>query len=211
MASSFPHIDQDPPAGGNIVDIDAKLIDSLQERNDRAAFTQLMNKYKKNVFGFCVSYTNNPDDAEDISQEIFIKVFKNIHSFKRKSKFSTWLYRITMNSCHDHSRWMKFKRMKESLRIPAGKKEEEVNQTEIKDDSGDPEKILLNKELGTEIRNAVAKLNVKQRAVLIMKDFQGRSYEQISEVMNMNLGTVKSTLSRGRMNVAKQIGHYVKQ
>lgn len=210
MVSSFSYTNPGLTDTGDIIDIDAGLIHDLQDKSDMAAFTQLMNKYKRTVFGFCFRYTGNREDAEDVSQEIFIKVFRNIRSFRGDSKFSTWLYRLTVNTCLNHARWRKYARTRELVIIPADENEEENQAAEVRGHSADPEQALLNKELGMIIRKAVVRLKDKQRSVLILKDFQGRSYEEIAAIMKMNPGTVKSALSRGRLIVAKQIKEYYK-
>jgi RNA polymerase sigma-70 factor (ECF subfamily) len=210
MPISFSHIDQDPDSLLNIKDIDTNLIIDLQENGDMEAFKQIMNKYNKIIYGFCFRYTGNREDAEDLSQDVFIKVYRNISSFRRESKFSTWLYRLAVNTCLNHIRWQKHEKINEMISISPDEKKDENRQSDIRDHAANPEQEMLNKELGMIINKTVAQLNYKQRSVLILKDFQGRSYEEIAEIMNMNTGTVRSTLSRGRLNVAKQIKEYYK-
>lgn len=195
----------------NIIDIDSILITEIQVKNDLTAFTRLMNKYKKVIFNFCLRYTGNREDAEDAAQEVFIKLYKNINSFRGDSKFSTWLYRLTVNTCLNYLRWRKTKRAEEMIGIHNDDTDEEMSSLEIKDPADDPEKILINKELGEVIRKSIFKLKKRQKTVLILKDFMGKSYEEISAIMEINIGTVKSTLSRGRLNVANQIKEYYKR
>ena len=102
------------------------------------------------------------------------------------------------------------KRIKEMVRIHGDEKEEPGGPLKIPDASADPERMLLNEELGSIIHKAIIRLKDTQRSVLILKDFQDKSYEEIAAIMHMNPGTVKSTLSRGRLNVAKQIKEYVR-
>ncbi len=210
MPSSYSHIDQDPAPYLNIKDTDTNLVIDLQENGDMEAFKQIMNKYKKIIYGFCFRYTGIREDAEDLSQDVFIKVYRNIRSFRRESKFSTWLYRLTVNACLNHIRWQKHEKINEMISLSSDEKEDENRQFDIKDDSANPEQEMLNKELGMIINKTVAQLNYKQRSILILKDFQGRSYEEIAEIMNMNTGTVRSALSRGRLNGAMQIKEYYK-
>ena len=209
ITSSFSQRESEITARGNTIDIDAALVKDLQVGNT-TAFTKLIAKYKGTIYAFCFRYTGNRQDAEDISQDVFIKVFKNIKTFRGESRFSTWLYRLTTNTCLNYTRWQKIERIKKMVSIHTEEKEEENSMIVNKDNSTNPEQILLKKELGTIINKTVARLKDKQRAVLIFKDFQDKSYDEIAAIMNMNPGTVKSTLSRGRLNVAKQIKGYYK-
>ena len=198
-----------PDAAGQagITDIDENLIRDLKQSGDKEAFTLLMNKYKKPVLNFCFRYCGNLEDAEDISQDVFIKVYNNIGSFRGESRFSTWLYRIIVNTCLNHRRWRISERMDKMVSMIPDENDEAM-EIEVKNSTANPEQALMHKELGTIIKKSVAKLNKKQRSVLILKDFQGKSYEEIAGIMNMNPGTVKSTLSRGRLIVAQQIKDY---
>lgn len=189
-------------------DPDTSLIDELKANNDMEAFTMLMNKYKKPVLNFCFRYIGNMQDAEDISQEVFIKVFKNIRLFQGKSKFTSWLYRLTLNTCHNFKRHYIAERLDKVLKIEAEEHKEEYAEYKLKDQKPDPEQELINKELAEIIDTMICRLNKKQRSVLILKDFQGKSYEEIGEIMNMKTGTVKSALARGRLQVAMKIKEY---
>ena len=190
------------------LDPDASLIRELKEKNDLKAFTMLMNKYKKPVINFCFRYCGNREDAEDISQDVFIKVYHNIKSYKGKSKFTTWLYRLTLNTCHNFKRHYIAERMDKMQSIEPGPGEAKPSGYQIPQTGKDPEEVLLNKELAGIIEKAICHLSKNQRSVIILKDYQGRSYEEISEIMKMKQGTVKSTLARGRLEVALKIKAY---
>lgn len=208
MVAAFLNINPKPNNDRNIIDIDLALVKELLENQDRSAFTSLMTKYKNTVYAFCFRYTGNRHDAEDVAQEVFIKVYKNIGTFRGESKFSSWLYRLTVNTCHNYVRWRKRIWIPAMVRVNRDEMSEENGSMEIRSDTANPEQLLLNRELGVIIRNAVARLKGKQRSVVILKDFLGKSYEEIASIMNMSMGTVKSTLSRGRLKVAKNIKDY---
>lgn len=193
---------------GIIKDIDADFIRDLREKGDMESFTRLMNKYKRPVFNFCFRYCGNMDDAEDIAQDVFIKVFKNIRSFRGESLFTTWLYRLTVNTCHNYKRQQNSRKAIEMMSIIPKENPDDSTAIDIKDPSANPEQALMEKELGEIITKAVARLNNLQRTVLILKDFDGRSYEEIAGIMDMKMGTVKSVLSRGRLNVALKIKEF---
>jgi len=210
MTTAYSYPDLTTEATGNIVDLDAPLITAIQQDQNMDAFRQIMTKYKRTIFGFCFRFCGNRSDAEDLAQDIFIKVFIHLKFFRRESKFSTWLYRIAVNTCLSYVR----KRSAVSNNKTGFDLDEngydENSSNEVMDHAADPQQKLLNKELGRIIRKAVATLADKQRSVLILKDFEGKSYGEIASIMNLNEGTVKSTLFRGRFNVAKQIKEYYK-
>ncbi len=208
MLESTSHTDWNHGDNKHTKDIDAILIRDLLERNSNTAFSRLLNKYQGTVYSFCYRYTGNRQDAEDVAQDVFIKVFNKIESFRGESKFSTWLYSIMVNTCRNYTRWTRRTRMKEQVVFPSVEKENGSRFSNFTDQSGDPEQRLLNKELSQIIQRIISRLQDKQRSVVIMKDFQGKSYEEIAIIMNMNPGTVKSTLSRGRLTIAKQMKEY---
>ncbi len=184
------------------------MVNDLKEKNDREALNTLMKKYKNTVFNVCFRYCGNLEDASDISQDVFIKVYRNIGSFRGKSKFSTWLYRLTLNTCHNYRRHFISERLDKMSRIAPDPDEHTLPSFILPEMVPDPEKVLLNKELSGIIDMAVSHLNKKQRSVIILRDFQGRSYEEIADILKMKTGTVKSTLARGRLQVARKIKTY---
>ncbi len=182
---------------------DDELIKSFQQTQNREAFSKLISKHKNTVFNFCFRYLGNYDDADDCTQEIFIKLFHNLHSFKFQSKFSTWLYRIIINTCKD-LQGSKYKRqLSNVIRLSTYSIQNESRaEVDIVDHSQNPENILKNKELGDLINKAINKLKGKQKTVLLLRDIEGRSYEEIAEIAELNLGTVKSNLARARIKLA---------
>lgn len=195
----------DPSQEKDIRDIDHGLVKAIREKDDRAAFTVLIHKYQKPVFRFCYRYFGNEDDARDMAQDIFVRVFLKIHDFRGDASFSSWLHRIMVNMCMDRSKSMYYRIFRKKP-VPVPDREDapwdhrkDLHEVES------PEKVFLNKELGDVIRSSVARLDKRQRAVLILRDYHDKSYEEIAGLMNMQLGTVKSTLCRARKKVAETI------
>ena len=137
----------------------------------------------------------NEEDAKDITQEAFIKVYKSIASFREDSSFSTWLYRIVMNTCKDELRKKKLKVIRIDRDIEVG---ESSVSFEIPDHTYSPEVVYENKQLHAMLSQALSDLPELNRIVVIMRDVQGFSYEDIAECINIPVGTVKSRLNRGR-------------
>jgi RNA polymerase sigma-70 factor (ECF subfamily) len=172
------------------------------------SFVELMNRYEKKVFNFCLRYLGNQEEAEEAAQDVFIKIYTKGGTFKWKSSFSTWLYSVTANTCANYSRKLKPKINKEISMHTTNESAEFESAFDPRSSEPGPDKIYQNKELGEIIRRSLSKLRQKQKSVLILKDFMGKTYEEISEILNMRVGTVKSTLSRGRLILAKEIKEY---
>lgn len=177
-------------------DPDGMLIRSLQTSRDNRLYIALIERYRDYVYNFCFRFLGNEEDAEDCSQEVFIRVFLSIGDFRFKSRFSTWLYRITLNICLEAVRSGK----KRGYRIPV----EEV----MVISTDEPGEMLERKEVEDAFRLALGKLRMVQRAMLIMRDLEGRSYAEISAVTGKRPGTVRSTLARARLKVARELKEY---
>lgn len=172
-------------------------------RGDLPAFEQLLNFYQDRVFSHCYRLTSNNDDAEDLAQEVFIRAFRSIKSFRQEADFGTWLHRITVNS------WINWQRQNKKLVIfsldePLPTSEGEVSR-EIAASEDSPLEAMERQELGKEVRAALDRLTPEYRQVLILREMEGYSYEEISRILDCSLGTVKSRISRGRRDIKKEI------
>lgn len=173
-----------------------RLIKKAQS-GDVSAFEKIVSEYQNVVYSVVYRYAENSEDAEDMSQEVFIKMFKNINSFQFKSKLSTWIYRVATNTCIDLVK--KFKQdntysLDEGIESVDGEK----NYIEISDVSMAPENVYGRYETRDVINQAIKNLNEEYRTVIILRDIEGLSYDEISEVLSCSVGTVKSRISRGR-------------
>jgi RNA polymerase sigma-70 factor, ECF subfamily len=156
---------------------------------DKSSFRILVQRHKEKVRNIIYLTVNNSSLVDDIAQEVFITVYKNLKNFRFESQFTTWLYRVTVNKCKDHLRKINVRK----IFVPVTEAENyssESNSTE----SNDISEILM---------NAVGKLPVKLRVPLILKDIAGLSYQEIAESVQCEIGTVKSRIFRAREGLKK--------
>jgi RNA polymerase sigma-70 factor (ECF subfamily) len=169
---------------------------------DIDAFEALISDNTRFVYNIALKMLKNKEDAEDISQEALIKVYKNIDSFNMESSFRTWMYRIVVNTCLDHMRKNKVTVL--SIDKPIITEHNEF-QVEIEDNSFSPEELFERKENQKLIIHALNQLDDSFKTAIILRDINDFSYEEIAEILTCNLGTVKSRISRGRQKLREII------
>lgn len=172
---------------------------SLLKQGDERAFETLINENKNNVYRVALSVVHNPQDAEDIAQEAFVKVFLSIKSFDGRSSLSTWLYRITYNLSLDFLK----KHGKKALLTKTLDDPENTELLSLADDSYIPEEVFEKKQLKQDLFEALESLPEEQRVLIEMKDVNGFSYEEILAITGLKEGTLKSRLNRGRLSMKK--------
>ena len=165
------------------------------QHGDTEAFSVLVAAYEKNVFNVALQMTGNREDAQDMAQEAFLKAYNSLPSFRGDSKFSSWLYRIVSNVCLDFKR-RQSRRPSSSLTVEDD--EGETLQLDIADESQSPEALLERKLTREAVRRGLASLPDEQRQILLLREIQGLSYEEIAEAMDLEPGTVKSRIFRAR-------------
>lgn len=170
------------------------IIRSILEGNTDD-FEILVKEYEKNVYNLALRMTGDPDDAYDMSQEAFVKAYNSLKSFRFESKFSVWLYRIVSNVCLDYMRSRK-RRAADSLSVEDDEGEE--SQLDIPDDTASPESLLERKLTIEAVQRGLMSLGEEQRKILLMREIEGLSYEEIGEALALESGTVKSRIFRAR-------------
>ena len=179
-----------------------KALVQQAKAGDRNAFAALVSAYESKIYNLALRYLGNREDAMDASQEVFLRVFRFLPGFQEESGFSTWIYRIGVNVCKDML-VKQSKRNEQSIEVED--EEEERRTIDIVDCRYSPEQILENAELRTILSSAIASLPEQQREVVVLRDIQGLSYEEIASVLSLESGTVKSRLSRARENLRKKL------
>ncbi|MCS7202188.1 MAG: sigma-70 family RNA polymerase sigma factor [Dictyoglomus sp.] len=179
-----------------------KALISLIKSGDREAFNILVKRYEKKVFNILYLQLGPISDLEDLAQEVFIKIFKNINKFRGEAQFSTWLYRIVLNLSYDYKR--KNKNIF-SLDENIDYESEETFENILPTSEEDPEKVLERLEVQRKIRDAIKGLSKEYQEVIILREFEGLSYEEIAKVLNCPVGTVESRLFRAREELRKKL------
>ena len=186
-----------------MTDLQEKDLIRKAKQGDMLAFEELILKHEKIVYNLALRMMNHSEDAMDISQEVFLKAYRSLANFDERSAFSTWLYRITHNTCIDEIRKRKGKQtysLEEDLESEDGSM-----QRQVADDGDTPEESLMRKEQKSEILRALDTLSEEHKAAIILRDVKGLSYEEIAEILELSLGTVKSRINRARNQLKTEI------
>lgn len=185
--------------------IDDYILLHKAKNGDIYAFEDLISKYEKKVYNTVLRIIRDKEAAKDISQEVFIKVYKSLKNFDEKSKFSTWLYRIAVNTSIDELRKNKNRYNNISLDNPDPEHDNTRQvEFEISGSKDTPEEKLIKKEKIKELYKAINMLQEDQMILILLRDIQGLSYDEISDVTGIKIGTVKSKLNRAR-NALKEL------
>ena len=176
---------------------DQELIAAVLDGSEQA-FAALVDRYRDRVFRLLGRYCRDQVECEDLAQEVFLKVFRKLHTFQQESAFFTWLYRITVNAATDHVSRSSYRR----LRIVA---DEHVLDPGTHGETASPAAPLMTAELASVTRAIVDGLPEKYRTILVLREFEDLSYNQIAEVLQIQLGTVESRLFRARQRFKEQL------
>ena len=164
-------------------------------QGDVNAFEKLVLEYEKNVYAITQRMTGNAEDAADMTQETFIKAYNSLSSFRGDSKFSVWLYRIATNVCLD---FLRSRSRKPTVSLSMEDDDGEEVELDIADESQSPERLLERGLTRDAVRRGLNALSPEYRQILLLREIQGLSYEEISDVLTLEVGTVKSRIFRAR-------------
>jgi RNA polymerase sigma-70 factor (ECF subfamily) len=169
-----------------------EILVQQSRQGDKEAFAALMERYQDKIYNLTYRLVSNPDDASDLTQEAFYRALLRINSFRGESGFATWLYRIATNVCYDELRARRNRRVVSLDTAPDGPA------PELPDQAAGPAEMCIQGVVWQRLQEAIATLPLEQRATVVLRDVQGLSYEEIAQVLQCSLGTVKSRLSRAR-------------
>ena len=165
---------------------------AASQRGDREAFDRLVERYQRDVYRLCYRYVNNHHDASDLAQESFLKAYRAIGRFRGESAFSTWLYRIAVNTCLN---------FRSARRLPS-----ETLEDDVADAARGVSERIEQDELQEQVREAVTRLPDKQRATLILKIYHDLTHEEVARILGSSVGTVKANLFHALRNLRKAMG-----
>lgn len=183
--------------------MDALLVERLKS-GDEDAYETLIARYQQPIYNLCYRLVNDPCDAADTVQEVFLKVFRSIDHFRGQSRLKTWIYRIAVNEAYNQRRWFTRHRGQE-VAIDDGDENSRPWLDSISDPRPDPYELALNRERHELIEASLRDINSDFRTAVILRDLEDLSYEEIAEVLQLSLGTVKSRILRGRESLRRAL------
>ncbi len=189
---------------------DEKLVRLFVKNEDEEAFNEIVNRYGDKIYGLALRITRNPSDAEEAMQEVFLTLIKKLDTFRGESKFSSWLYRVAVNTIYMHLRSNKKYENEVSLEDYAPYNENgTLHGIKDKDWSSRPDKALLSKESLEIIERAAAELPEPNRVVFILRDIEGFSNEEVAEIVKLSVPAMKSRLHRARLFLRDRLSDYL--
>ena len=171
----------------------------------KEAFDILVEKYHRRIYNLAYRFVGEPEEANDLAQEIFTAAYQNLKKFRGDAKFSTWLFQIATNRGKNRFKYLKRRGHFANRGQTEGADEGDFLPKEIPDESGNPETLLAGKEVQRIVQNAINELDPDHKAIVILRDIEGLSYDEIAQILNLPEGTTKSRLHRARMVVKEKL------
>ena len=182
---------------------DRRLLSALQA-GEEIAYEQLIQRFQTPVYNLAYRLLNDQADASDVLQEVFLKVFRNVGQFRGDSTLRTWLYRITVNESHNRRRWL-FRHRRGETAMEEAFEDSESRERPLTDMGESPFDFTMNREAQLLLEEGLAAINPVFRSVLVLREIEEMSYEEIAGVLEVSIGTVKSRIVRGREALHKYI------
>jgi RNA polymerase sigma-70 factor (ECF subfamily) len=174
------------------METDEVLVQQCRQGN-KESFAVLVERYQEKIYNLTYRLVSNREDAADLTQEVFYRALLKLTSFRGEASFATWLYRIATNVCYDQ---MRAKRNRRVISLDSGWPDE--RSPELPDPGAGPAELCMRQAIFQRLQEVMAALPIEHRTVLVLREIQGLSYEEIAQVLQCSLGTVKSRLSRAR-------------
>jgi RNA polymerase sigma-70 factor (ECF subfamily) len=189
-------------------ELERSLLRRLRDRDERA-FRELLETHRDRVFNITFRMLGNRHEAEDVAQEVFITVFKTIDTFREESKFSTWLYRVTVNQCKNRIKYLARRHDKHRDELDDSTNTDGVNGAIAAPPPRAPDSALESQQTEKLLQAAIEELDDDQRIVVILRDVEDLSIEEICKITDLPDGTVKSRLHRARLQLRKKLQKHV--
>jgi len=184
---------------------DADLIRSFQSGN-KQAFDELVLKHKDKIFNLCYWFLQDYQEANEQAQETFIKVFKGLKKFRFESSFTTWLHRIAVNTCKNRIQSLEYRFRKKTDSLDNPVTQDHFNPVDrITDEADSPDTALEKKQRSASVRKAINALPEEKKTMIVLRDIEELSYEEIADITGLKQGTVKSKLARAREDLKNKL------
>ena len=190
-------------ARNGISESDARILRGLRAGIE-SAYEELMDRYEQPIYNMVYRLLGNQSDASDVVQEVFLKVFRGVNSFRERSSLHTWIYRIAVNEANNHLRWF-VRHCRREVPLEGERTHQEYASGIAHDPGPSPYEQVLDNETRTMIESALTRINPLFRTAVVLRDIQNLSYEEIAEILQISLGTVKSRILRGREALRKEL------
>jgi RNA polymerase sigma-70 factor (ECF subfamily) len=194
---------------------DVQVVAMLVRRcitGDAAAWEEIVRTYNRRIYNICYRFAGSGDDAQDLTQEVFIKMYRTLSSYdSSKGAFATWVTTITRNLLVDHFRKTKQDRMTDSIDAASEHEDAQPLSEQIQDQSAPPDAHVHSREVGETVHAALGKLSPELREAVILRDLQDMDYREIATVLKVPEGTVKSRINRGRAELARLLQRTYRQ
>jgi len=177
------------------------------KQGEVAAFGQLVAEQTNDVYALLYRLTADPEEARDLTQETFLRAFQSISRFRGDANLKTWIYRIAVNQARNRWRWWRRRKRDVTVSLDAtdDRHSQPLSATLRNDDAVDPEQQTLAKERESQLREALLGLRQSYREAVILRDVEGFSYEEVADTLQISIGTVKSRISRGRLEMRRKL------
>ena len=204
------HADLEEVASATTVEVRSTAEDQFLERlrqGETAAFERLVAEHSGDVYALLYRLTADPEEARDLTQETFLRAFQSISRFRGDANLKTWMYRIAVNQARNRWRWWRRRKRDVTVSLDATDDcHEQPLAATLRDDAAvDPEQETLAREREGQLREALLGLRRSYREAVILRDVEGFSYEEIADTLQISIGTVKSRISRGRLELRRRL------
>ncbi len=192
-----------------VATVDEAALIRAAQKGDQDAFERLVHAYDRSVLGMATNLLRSPEDACDVYQEAFLRVYRNLHTFRFDCSFRTWLYRIVTNLCLDHLRKRKVRREEQTVVETGEGPIDRIGNVPEGRAVGDPQRNLLNRQLGARIESALEGLTAKERTVFELRHYQGLRLRAIGEVLGASEEAAKTCLFRATQKLRLALGDFL--
>ncbi len=193
--------------GARMQESDAALV-ARSRQGDADAFCELVLRHQDRIYNFVLRSIGDPDDAADLTQDIFVRAYAGLGQFSGRASFQTWLFRIAYNRLADYSRRERAKR-RQTMSLDSPSDADDAPPVEVADLRSNPADEVEREELARKVQEAILQLSHKLRTVIVLYDLEGLSYEEIAAVVGCPLGTVKSRLFHARAELRRRLARYL--